>query len=297
MGVNVGGADLSGANLRSGTFYDANLTVTNLKDSDLGGAEFIGANLAFALLHETKLDRANLQYTNFSGASLVGADLTNAVAGGTPFDELNLGYVQGLESVKHNSPSTIGIDTIFKSHGNIPEVFLRGCGVPDEMVAFVRSIRDHPVEFYCCFISYSSKDEDIAKRLHADLQARGVRVWFAPADLKIGDKVSARIDEAIRVYDKLLLILSENSIHSARVRREVKTAHKKEDTSNRTVLFPIRLDDTAMDTTEQWADDLRRERHIGDFRQWKEHDCYRAAFARLIRDLQADFKPPNPHLQ
>jgi len=53
------------------------------------------------------------------------------------------------------------------------------------------------------FISYSSKDDDFAQRLHADLQHQGVRCWFAPEDLQIGDKFRIRIDESIRVYDKL----------------------------------------------------------------------------------------------
>jgi hypothetical protein len=58
-----------------------------------------------------------------------------------------------------------------------------------------------PIQFYSCFISYSSKDHDFAERLHADLQARGVRCWFAPVDLKIGDRFQERIEESIRVYD------------------------------------------------------------------------------------------------
>lgn len=66
-------------------------------------------------------------------------------------------------------------------------------------------------------------------------------------------------DEAVRRYDKPLLVLSENSIHSAWVRKEVKTALQEEGRRNATVLFPVRLDDAVMDTTEQWADDLRRE--------------------------------------
>jgi hypothetical protein len=52
------------------------------------------------------------------------------------------------------------------------------------------------IEFYSAFISYSSKDEALAKRLYADLQAKGVRCWFAPEDLKIGDKFSTEIDRA-----------------------------------------------------------------------------------------------------
>ncbi len=71
-----------------------------------------------------------------------------------------------------------------------------------------------PIEFYSCFISYSTKDQEFAERLHADLQAKGVRCWFAPHDMKGGRKLHEQIDEAIRLHDKLLLILSEHSMSS-----------------------------------------------------------------------------------
>ena len=29
-------------------------------------------------------------------------------------------------------------------------------------------------------------------------------------------------------------------------------------------------------------------RHIGDFRNWKEHDMFEATFGRLIRDLKSE---------
>ena len=119
---------------------------------------------------------------------------------------------KGLETIDHRGPSTIGIDTIYKSRGKIPEVFLRGCGVPDEFIAYIGSMVGRPIEFYSCFISYSTKDQEFAERLYADLQAKGVRCWFAPHDMKGGRKLHEQIDEAIRLHDKLLLILSEHSM-------------------------------------------------------------------------------------
>jgi hypothetical protein len=88
----------------------------------------------------------------------------------------------------------------------------------------MRSLVAHPIQFYSCFISYSSKDQEFADRLYADLQNKGVRCWFAPEDLKIGDRIRDRIDESIRLRDKLLLILSESSIASEWVEHEVESA-------------------------------------------------------------------------
>jgi hemerythrin superfamily protein len=45
-----------------------------------------------------------------------------------------------------------------------------------------------------------------------------------------------------------------------------------------------------METDEVWAAEIRRTRHIGDFRKWKDHDEYQKAFGRLMRDLKAEEK-------
>ena len=204
------------------------------------------------------------------------------------FVDNDLSAVKGLEAAIHLGPSGISIDTIYKSQGNIPEAFLRGCGVPDEFITYMRSLTVRPIEFYSCFISYSSKDQEFAERLHADLQAKGVRVWFAPHDLSIGARIRPAIDESIRLHDKLLLVLSEASVDSQWVEQEVETALRKERRpGGGTVLFPVRLDDSIFEIGEGWPALVKDTRHVGDFTRWKEHDSYQKAFGRLLRDLRA----------
>ena len=147
---------------------------------------------------------------------------------------------------------------------------------------------DQPLQFYSCFISYSSKDEEFAHRLYADLWNQGVSCWFAPEHMKIGDRIRTRIDEVIRLHEKLLLVLSENSMDSDWVEKEVETAFEKERETKSTVLFPVRLDDAVMGSKTGWAADIKRSRHIAEFRHWKDHDAYRNAFERLIRDLKVE---------
>src|SRR2546423_15505483 len=105
--------------------------------------------------------------------------------------------------------------------------------------------------------------------------------------MKIGDKIRRRIDESIRLYDKLLLVLSEHSVASQRVEHEVETAIGKELEGKPNVLFPIRVDQAIIDSKTGWASHIRLTRHIGDFTYWKQHDDYQKAFTRLLRDLKA----------
>jgi len=293
-------ADLSKANLSKANLNDANLSGANLNNAYLGGAYLSDANLSGVDLGKADLSHADLIRANFSGANLHGANLhganlsdailgdveiSNAVFTRTFFANNDFRLVKGLVAAKHYGPSHIDLYSVQLPQDGSALYFLRSVGVPEEWIDFYRAQMIHPIQYYSVFISYSSKDEQLARRLHADLQDQGVRCWFAPEDLKIGDKFRQRIDEAIHLQDKLLLLLSEHSIKSPWVENEVEAALEKEDREQREMLFPIRLDDEVMQTSRAWAATLRRTRHISDFTHWMDPQAYQHAFERLLRDL------------
>lgn len=281
-------ANISDAVLTSARLRDAKLRDANLRDANLSGVGFIYADLNGADLIHADFTSAILFGTNFNSAKLEETVFTEAHCSNTVFSNIDLSTVIGLDTVRHSGPSRISIDTLYRSSSNIPEVFLRGCGIPESFITFARSLVNCAIDFYSCFISYSSKNQDFTERLYADLQSRGVRCWFAPEDLKIGDRFQEQIEESIKAYDKLLLILSKDSISSRWVEREVNAAFEHENKQNRIMLFPIRLDNSVMDCNQAWAADIRRTRHIGDFTRWKEHNSYHQAFNRLLHDLKAE---------
>jgi hypothetical protein len=292
-------ADLSGIDLRGADLREARLDRANLLGTQLDGADLHGATLSFTHLDATHLRGAHLDEVDLRGATIRRADLSEADLhaahiGWTVFGDVNLSTVRGLETVRHDGPSIIGIETLYRSNGIIPEVFLRGAGVPDEMITHIKSLVGRPLEFYSCFISYSSKDQEFAACLHADLDSNGVRCWFAPHDIQGGRKLYEQIDEAIRVYERLLLILSPHSMASEWVKTEIAKARQREVQEKRRVLFPIRL--VSFDAIRTWEcfdadtgkDSAReiREYFIPDFSNWENHDAYQSAFRRLLRDLK-----------
>jgi uncharacterized protein YjbI with pentapeptide repeats len=284
------------AELVNANFSKVDLSDANFDDSDARGAIFTNAelwntNYADARLKNADFGDAELSFTNFSRTSVFGANFTNATMRYCVLTARSLAGTIGLETIRHRGPSSVGIDTLFAS-GGLPESFLRGCGVPEEFVQYAGALIGKPIEYYSCFISYSSADEEFARRLYADLQSRSIRTWFAPEDLKIGERFRSSIDESIRVHDKLVLILSASSIDSTWVEKEVETAFARERKENRNdVLFPIRVDDTVFTTGRAWAADIVNTRHIGDFRNWKSHDDYTKVLDRLIRDLKKSQLP------
>jgi TIR domain len=150
----------------------------------------------------------------------------------------------------------------------------------ENYITYLPSLFNQAIQFYSCFISYSTVDQEFANRLHADLQNKGVRCWFAPHKMQGGKKIHEQIDEAIRLYDKLLLILSEASMNSEWVKTEIAKTRKRELREKRRMLFPMRL--VAFETLQDWEcfdsdtgkDSAKeiREYFVPDFSNWKGHD-------------------------
>ncbi|HZT57247.1 MAG TPA: toll/interleukin-1 receptor domain-containing protein [Pyrinomonadaceae bacterium] len=294
--VYLSNADLSFAKLRFANLYYANFNSANLYYANLTNTYLGGTNLNNAILNNTNLSNAILSDVDLSHASLSGADFTSAKLEYTTFADNDLSKVKGLETVIHISPSSIGIDTLYKSAGKIPEEFLRGCGVPDDFIAFIPSHFgvQQAIQFYSCFISYSARDEEFARRLYSRMREEKLRVWFAPEDVKGGEKLYEQIERAIQIHDRLLIVLSERSLESKWVMTEIRRARKVELRENRRKLFPIRLVDYETlqawecfdaDTGEDLASEVRQY-FIPDFSNWKEHDAFEKAFERLLRDLR-----------
>ncbi len=305
--VDLSNADLRGARLKEANLIDADLvgvdlTLANFRRVALTRANLTRANLIDAHLVDIDFSSASLIGANLGGANFVrgdfaGANLKGASMAWTTFTGSDLSMVKDLDTVVHYAPSSIGIDTVYHSAGKISHIFMRGAGVPDSLIEYMSSLTGAGIQFYSCFISYSTKDQEFADRLCADLQSHGVRCWFAPHNMAAGKKLHEQIDEAIRVYDKLLLILSPASMQSEWVKTEIAKARRRETKDGKRLLFPVGLakfhpdirnwDCFDADTGKDSAREIR-EYFIPDFSNWKtDHDAYQKAFNRLLKDLQA----------
>jgi uncharacterized protein YjbI with pentapeptide repeats len=285
-------AELSKVNLYRADFIRANLNQVNFSGSSLQGVLFIQAELKCA-----KLNGSYLNMADFSQTEMDYTDFSNATIGWTNFGNCDLRKVKGLDSVIHTGPSNIGIFSIMRSGGNIPEKFLTEVGIPKDIIAYFSSIgaERSAIKYYSCFISYSSKDQEFADRICVDLQNNGVQCWFAPKDIRGGKKIDRQLDEAIRHHDKLLLVLSDHSLASDWVATEIRWARKREKESGKRKLFPIALVDYEKlklwelfdsDTVTNLAAEVRSY-YIPDFTRWDDPDFYQNTFERLLEDLKA----------
>lgn len=287
--------DLRKANLENWDFSNANFRRVNFEGANLAGAILCDADLSHANLSRTNLSGANLKRailgeTIFKGTALDNAMLHHAYMRATTFINVDLSMANGLDEIYHLVPSAIDfstINTIYRSKGKIPEIFLRGAGIPAIFIEYIRSQGKNPFDYYSCFISYASENLSFVKSLHNHLEAKGVRCWFAPEDLKTGDRFPQLIEDAIHDYDKFIVVLSKDSIKSGWVKREVNIAREREH-KGKDIFFPIFLDNTYLSSSASWVSYLRKQRNIENFQSEVNSRHYQKALQRLLDALKKD---------
>src|SRR5215213_10278915 len=105
------------------------------------GANFSRSDLSWANLRNTVLDDADFSHSqviraDFSEAVFRNTNLSHAWMGGTVLVQNNLTRAKGLETVNHAGPSEVSVSTLLLSRGQLPVVFLRGCGLTDTLIKF-----------------------------------------------------------------------------------------------------------------------------------------------------------------
>ena len=94
------------------------------------------------------------------------------------------------------------------------------------------------------FISYSTKDSEIAFSLLEVLESYGLECWIAPRNIPKGAQWAEEIDKAIQNARVFVVIVSSQSVESKQVPKEIALA-----VSSCESIFPFRIDDTGLKGT------------------------------------------------
>ena len=95
------------------------------------------------LIKYTYIGDANLSEAVLCATDLTDTNLTRAIFSGTIFANLDLRKARGLVLARHESASSIAIDTLIASQGQIPEIFLKRCGLTADvpLMAWIKQLR------------------------------------------------------------------------------------------------------------------------------------------------------------
>ncbi len=290
-GADLSEADLSGANLTEADLSWAKLHRTNLSGANLWGANLTGAeitnvNLSRANLNDARLNKARLTDVDLSNTDLTNTDFTEAVIEWIIFGDVDLSRVKGLVTVLHTGPSTVGLDTLHRSKWKIPEIFLRGVGVQENLIEYIKEYARDQVSRNTYMISFAESDRPFAEQFSSDLQSKGLRCWLFSEDMK----EEGRVLKSIRLIDRILPVLSGESVGKEWMEKEIKEALKEENKNNRAILFPLDIDKRDGKTEKSFVKELKKTRKAIDFSRWEDKSAYGESLKQFLDII--GYKPP-----
>ena len=294
-GVDLQGADLSYADLSSADLRDANLAGADLTEANLSWSDLSGALLTKAKLSGANLDVANVTSVDFRGTSLIRTKLnrtlfSEALFELTLFADCDLSQALRLDSARHLGPSIIGLDTLARSNGAIPELFLRRAGVAPTIIAMQAQLRESAANHLRVLLISSIGDVDLVNRLESDLRSEGISCWRLMIDEENALRSNGIFPTQMRssYCDQMVLICSEHSLDSPFGWRFFDRLAQKPGAaeSGNAAVVTVAVDDALYSRQDQLCENLRRH-GIVDFRRSDQIDAYRKGLAEVIAALQS----------
>jgi TIR domain len=113
------------------------------------------------------------------------------------------------------------------------------------------------------FISYSSKDQDIAETICQALEARGLECWISCRDVDPGQNFQEAIVRALRSAQIMLLVFTANANNSDEIKKELVLAGR-----HRVAVVPFRVEDVV--PNDALAYELATRQWIDLFKDWEQ---------------------------
>jgi hypothetical protein len=299
------GCDLFKARCRDAKFFGGTLEDACLIQTDFSGVLFAGTSLENALIGNTLFDGSYLgmirdldkvQYAKLPDDTP--PEIRAALPSGHLPNQLDMDTItrtaEMFKVINSNPDSDVPPDEVLTPPDVFAE-FLINNSIGDKFIDVYWKILSETSEGYeSVFISYSMRDQQFADFLYDKLHHSGIRAWYAPKEMEGGKTVIEQVRSAIHTHDRVLLVLSKNSLGSNWVSNEIRLAYKREREGAQRVLFPIRL--VSFDELREWelldADvgvDLAhhvRSYFIPDFSAWPDRESSEHEIRRLVKALK-----------
>jgi hypothetical protein len=169
-------------------------------------------------------------------------------------------------------------------------VFTRVCEVLSIRPSELFEVATPQSHYHSVFISYGGPDEGIARRIYDELTSAGVLCFFFPVSATPGVRLFRTMADAIRRYDRVVLLCSMAGLGRPGVSNEIAHVLAREAEEGGTeLIIPVALDDCLFSGAAAIGRDViaqLRQRVIADFRgALSDVDAWQRELQRLLSAL------------
>lgn len=118
--------------------------------------------------------------------------------------------------------------------------------IVDAVAPFIEGFRRMCRPSVHAFICHASEDKPVAREIAARIRALGSEVWFDEWEIRVGDSITMKINEALGEVTHLIVLLSAASVTKPWVQKELSSAMMRQLSQNAVTVLPVRLDDCAI---------------------------------------------------
>ncbi len=148
----------------------------------------------------------------------------------------------------------------------------------DEAVMTKQARHQDEAQKVVAFLSHSSKDKPFIRQLSSDLVKEGIDVWLDEHRILVGDSITEKIGQGLAQSDFFVIALSEASVGSAWVKKELSGALIREVEKREVTVLPILLGECEMP-------DMLKDKKYANFRQ-----SYKEGLRELVRRMKGKEK-------
>ena len=285
------GADLSYATLSYADLESADLSGADLTATDLSWASLTSANLRGAVLTTTSLIMANLTGADLRGARVIKSSMDStilhrAIAGGTMFSNCDLRAVIGLDTMLHGAPSSVSLDTLARSGGRIPRLFLQGAGVAEPLIAAQDVLAAERRTYPTVLLIGSMADSVLAEKLCEGLSQAHIPAWaLYPDDENALNTGETSLDHTV-YYDRLALLCTDGALENPLTSRYFAELVRSSGRGASDGLIAIGSGEQFYERKDRLCNGLR-DGIVVDLRSCDDAGDWERAMGSLVRELSA----------
>lgn len=139
------------------------------------------------------------------------------------------------------------------------------------------------------FLSYSTQDKAIVKRINSDLKSHGFETWLDSEQIDVGSPIVDAIETGLTQSEIFIIFLSRTSVLSRWVKNEFQTQFYKYMTNNNIKILPVLINDCKM------PEFLLQFKYI-DFRKKEDYESNLSALLNTLVKIKTEkeqlFKNP-----